>query len=57
MRLPIVQKRPSFLMSTCTSSPGRERSYRCTGSRAGTSKRETPWRRSTFQTVEAGRPS
>jgi hypothetical protein len=57
MRLPTCQKRPSFLMSKCTSSPTAAYSYRFGAGRGWRWAREQPCRTSTRQIVEAGHPS
>ena len=56
-RLPTCQKRPSFLMSRCTSSPTAAYSYRFAGGLGWRWAREQSCRLSTRQIVDAGRPS
>src|SRR3954463_4738759 len=56
-RLPTCQKRPSCLMSRCTSSPTAAYSYRFAAGRGWRCAREQPCRQSTRQIVDAGQPN
>jgi hypothetical protein len=56
IRWPTCPMRPSGLISTCTRSPGRGHSYRCTGTGGAVGSRFNPKRRSHALTVDARHP-